>query len=203
MIIMNATESCRPVNCGDNDCTVCSCCTESWWNHATVIGNDRPWHTTSWDTTNGCEYAVVCDNNDLLTVDSCVSDPITCQFNLVNCNDWNPYADDFCVDGEFAYYDVIYDDYNDCTNESCNEDSGYNIVIFVSWFLSLMTCDSESGCVYTEISCDDYDDCTTDFPGCYPLFAMITMFVLLILETPILVVKHWCWSKSLYRRKLW
>jgi len=58
-----------PVNCGDNACTVCSCCTESWWNHATVIGNDCSWHTTSWDTTNGCYYTpVVCDNYDLLTV---------------------------------------------------------------------------------------------------------------------------------------
>jgi len=35
------------------------------------------------------------------------------------------------------------------------------------WILSLMTCDFESGCVYTEISCDDYDDCKTDFPGSY------------------------------------
>jgi len=34
-------------------------------------------------------------------------------------NDGNPCTDDFCVDGECVYNDVICDDYNDCTDDCC------------------------------------------------------------------------------------
>jgi len=60
---------------------------------------------------------------------------------------------------------VEYDNYDACTEESCDYRTGVWRIDVVCENYNACThdsCDSEIGCTYTSISCDDYDACTID-----------------------------------------
>ncbi len=106
--------------------------------------NDYSACTTDGCTDNACTHTpVVCDDNNICTVNSCNS-ATGCVFTPtvpVSCNDNNACTTDGCTANACTHTAVVCNDNNACTTD---------------------TCDPTTGCVYTPIVCNDNNVCTTD-----------------------------------------
>jgi len=124
----------------------------------TVICVNKPCYETNCDTTYGCEYAaVVCDDENLCTVDSCtvVNGEASCSFTAILCPNNDGCFPQICnvSSGRCETNPVDCDDNNLCTKDTCFNNLGL------------------ATCVYSPTNCTDHNPCTLD--SCIPAVGCI------------------------------
>lgn len=108
---------------------------------------------------------VICNDNDLCTTDGC--DSGQCVYTPVDCEDGDLCTTDYCdaLDG-FCYSDLVnVDDGDECTIDMCvNGVVTHNPVVCDDGNLcTLDSCSSAAGCFYPPLNCEDGNICTDDY----------------------------------------
>ncbi|KYQ89300.1 PA14 domain-containing protein [Tieghemostelium lacteum] len=168
----------QPVNCPVSDkCTsyFCDPSSGSCASNKTNCDDGNPCTEDSCDPDSGCSHKPKnCASGDKCKIDSCDSSSGTCVSTPIagcvdcNCPAFNKCQFAKCNNGSCVISDVVYDDNNKCTVDSCDGASGsishQPVECDNSDKCFINLCDSDSGkCLKKPaINCDDGNACTRD-----------------------------------------